>query len=594
MLSAGCTGDNGSKGSSLVYGNSESQITTTLKASGLKGPVASVLEVITTGGEGLPDVKTYNYDEKGVLTSIVEECEVDMCTRIVNYSNGKPVDTIVIKDDDAPEDLSHTDTLFNADGKAAEVVYYDYQGNEVTRVTNEYDGNGNCVKSTSKSEWGTSVNEMQYDAEGRVVREEYSYNGKHSSTELCEYDKNGNVTRRESIFPNGSRNLQLASFDSKSNQTGSKMITVEDGIESIVYADTVYFTPDGLKHEDRLNFFEGYSLSKCTFNKEGRLLTFEEYPDGKGECPSKYECECLYGDEGELVKTIFRQRNASGSFDTTEKQYGKMDTFGNWTERSFGPTFCITIDGNGFGSPAEIISYCSTDYTRKITYRGEDQGDCYHYEGTYNGDPVTVTFCESEGIIRGEAELEGVTYDAAGTADRGFVQLYSFDRDRDGLITFEMNVRLDGEEATASCFSDGEWKEIDLSAAKDKPYRKFNVKPVTGSRVYGTYRYNHGENGAEGILDAFLVNWDDPDEGMTIAIECVDGAPSMHIANDRFDSYSEGRHSNYLMDGDRHFFYEVIFIDGYAIVRRIEGDPNGFFGLNTTVEGVYCKMDAAG
>lgn len=596
-FSVSCTG-NGNGGSKPASGNSDEetvQMTTTLKASGLKGPVASVLEVVSRG-EGEPDVRTYNYNEKGELTSIVDESEMEMRTMIINFSNGKPTDTLIIKDEGVEDDLSHADTLRDDSGRLSQIVYYDYYGKKSSTMNYEYDADGHLVRNVSTSQWGSSQTDYQYDGKGRKIREDYSYNGKFSSTELFEYDENDYFSRVESIFQDGSRNIRYATYDKDGEELSSRVVYVEaDGSSRTMMADTIYFV-GGVKHEDKLSYFEGPSFAKCTFTKEGKLATFAEYPNETGEGDPKHEAEFIYNDEGYLAKTILHKRNEYGSVETDERTYGKKDTWGNWTSVTIGPSYAISIDGTGIGSPEEIIALSSIEINREITYRGEDQGDCYHYKGSYNGNDVLLTYCEKNGIVRGEAQLEGVTYDVVGTHAENVVNVYSLDRDLEGLITLQMYVIFDEEfnRIVSTTFSNGEWKDIPLNEAKGEPYKKFIVKPINSSDVYGTYCYTHGQDLGAGRLDVYMNEWGNPSEGIALDFECITG-PTGNIASDKFTSFDEtGIHRQYLYDDDRFFSYEVVILDGYAIVRKLGGNPLGFFGNNATVEGVYCKMEAAG
>lgn len=567
-------------------------------SSAVKGPVRTVTE---TGfyGEGEPSITVYEYDGKGKLVSErtesweEEDGEYDLLASL-SEKNAKGDFTKEVYGSPSTGEVYNTILReYDENGNEVYVEYLDADGKTTSTVRYQYSADGKLMLQTSHADYGDFATAYKYDDQGQTVQTTHSYNGNVNSITRYTYDDQGRTILTEEDMLNIGRNSKnYFSFDKEGKVIGNTcVITEADGLPKVNSRDTFFFDKAGLLHQRTYhNFDDGEKTFEGTFN-EAHNITHYEYFEGNASQPS-IVADLQYDPDGTTLREITWKKLFLGQVkDTETRRFSeKKDTFGNWTQRTFGPSYLFDAEYTTLESLVSDLGYT----TRKIVYDGEDQGNNYGFEGKAGQADLRLTFTEDLGVCFGELVLDGNRYRAVGRRDGDDDGLYFVALEKDGNIPWSLSIGGGDGKRETTLYKGGDSVQSTLSPTRDglTTYH-FSTTP---DELPGLYEYDFGGTNGQGTLQVSRSgnDW----EVINFNIRNTGPAPMHNMARDDFsdDFGSATEFYRYLWDDDSeaHFAYTIRFFDGFAIILAREGDPSRFFGLGTTVAGIYAKIPAVG
>lgn len=584
---AGCTGGNGNNN-----GGDGNAVT----SAAVKGPVKSIA-MTEFYGEGEPYTTIYLYDEKGNIVS--EEAQI--------WSDeGEGYDLIEgLSEKDA--NGNYTKEVYGYDGVPEEIISHSYDENGRNVLTesrrsdgswnyiqsSRYDESGHLVENSNRNNYGEYVSTYEYDAAGHQVKSSYYNNGNlYSTTEVTYNEKDLPVYRKET-FPQSNRVCEYyTTYDEKGEQNGNRNYVTDENGFRLNDSDSTYTDKKGFVHQRQFTNYDGKPKTMDgTFNKEG-LLTHYEYFEGNSANPSVI-VDFNYEKDGSTLREVVWKDLSLGQVKNTQTLNctPRYDTFGNWTQRTRGMSYLFDGEYTKFNDLEGFLS--ST--TRKITYRGDDQGQNYGFEGKAGNADLRLTYTEDDGVCFGNLYLDGNIWRAVGRRDKDesmyFVALTEY-----GDIPWSLSIPA-GEGKRSAMLSDLNGKQEIATTLnptrRDLNTYSFATKP---DELVGIYRYAFNDGSAAGQIDVSRCGEDWQD--LHYEVENVWYSAMPKIATEEQTEYlgdqTEFSVYKWSDEGEGSVQYRLRFFDGFAIIQYVSGDPSLFYPLGTTIAGIYAKIPAVG
>ena len=582
-----CTGSNGNNGG----GNGDAVASTVVK-----GPVKTV-ELTEYHFEGEPCTTVYQYDEKGNVVS--EETQywdgdIDEYERIEGLSEKNA-------------DGNYTLEVYGSDGVPDEIIthVYDAQGHEIScesrradgswnyTQTNRYNEAGRLVENTNRNNYGQYLYTYEYDEAGHQNRTTYSSNGEvFSITETLYNDKDQSVYRKET-YPQMHRVCEYyTTYNADGEENGNRCYVADEEGYNLRNRDSSFTDSKGFSHQLQYSCYEHKPKTmEGTFNKEG-ILTHYEYFEGTATNPTLIVDFNLEKD-GVTLKDVVWKDLSLGQVKNT-RTYAcapQYDTFGNWIRRTHGLSYLF----DGEYTKYEELENMLTTARRKITYRGDDQGQNYGLAGKAGNANLLLTFTEDDGVFFGTLNLDGNSWRAVGRRAKDG-SMYFVALNVDGEIPWSISIPAGEGKREATLFDcDGnEETTVTLSPTyKELQTYSFSTKP---DELVGLYRYNFKGLSATGELDVNRTG--DDWENLHFTIENIWSSTMPKIAADEQTEYL-GDQTHFFVykwseESEASIEYTVRFFDGFAVIQILRGNPNDFFPIGTTIEGIYAKLPAVG
>lgn len=585
---AGCTGktgatDNGGAGLGV-------------SASDVKGPVKTVV-LTEFYGEGEPVTTTFDYDMKGNVIS--EKTE---------YMEGGDLDYILIEglcEKDAKG--NYTLEVYGYDGVPDEIIShtYDEQGHDILTEsrrkdgswnytqTNRYDDNGHLVENTTRNNFGQYGNTYEYDAEGRQVKSTYTSNDKlFSITEVAYNDKGMPVYRKET-YPEMRRVSEYyTTYNEKGEENGNRNYVNDENGYRLCSSDSTFTDKKGLVHRIQYSNYDNQPKTmEGTFNKLD-YLTHYEYFEGNAANPSII-ADFNYEKDGSTLHDIVWQELTLGQVNNTRTMTctPRYDTFGNWIYRTSGLNYLIDGQYTKFEDLEGYISHA----IRKITYRGDDQGQNYGFEGKAGNADLRLTYTEDDGVCFGDLYLDGNIWRAVGRTDKDGSQ-YFVALMEEGDIPWSLSIPAGEGKRMATLFDLTRNQETSVTlnpTRKDLQTYSFATK---SDDLVGLYQYAFKDGSAAGNIDVSRCgnDWED----LHYEIENIWFGSVPKIATEEQTDYLGENTKFYIYkwceEGEGSVEYTVRFFDGFAVIQLVKGNPSLFYPLGTTIAGIYAKLPSVG
>lgn len=587
MVGAGCTGNQAKGGDSNVASSGMD--------TKLKGPVKTVT-VTQFYGEGEPATTTYEYDERGRVVSEKEEewegegeeslieslCERDSQGRYTKMVYGSPEGEI----------YSSNIYEYDSNGNVTYSEYRDGKG-EVTYATrNRYDADGHLTLSSSQSPYATYSTASEYDENGRLSRSTSSVDGKVNNITTYRYDdKDRQVLRTEEMVSQGRILNDYTYYDDKGEFCGSTTVTTDSEGTRVTSRDTTFTDSNGMRHQRYYFHYDTEKAYEGTFNKEGSITHYEYFEDNSSQ-PSVV-VDFTYAPDGETLREINWKRMMLGQVKETliKKFHEKVDTFGNWTYRTGSIPYLFDIEYMDFDDLVGMLG----SVTRKIEYRGDDQGQNYGFTAkTSGGADIRLTCTEDDGVLSGDLFIDGNTYHAVGTRDEEG-ELYFVALKPNGEIPWSLVIPEGNGNREGRVYKGEEEINVTFSPTRDGLMTyKFST---TTDDIVGLYKFDYPGDLRSGQLDV----WRKADNLEEFSFEIINtgsGTRMVNMAKDEFIDYPGEQTTVYRYlwddDGDKNFVYNIRFFDNFAVICKTKGDPNDFFDMGTTIEAIYAKIPAVG
>ena len=583
---AGCTG-----GNTAGNGGDGNAVASAV----VKGPVRTV-EVTQYYGEGEPATTTYQYDEKGNVISENTEWDGD----IEEYER---IEALCEKDAKG----NYTKEVYGFDGVSDEIIthVFDEDGHDILceshradgswnyTQTSRFDTNGHLVENVTRNNYGQYANLYEYDAEGHQVKSTYISNGTLYSTTETQYNEKGQDIYRKESYPQMERvNETYTTYDESGEQNGYRCYVTDKEGYRLSHSDSTYTDKKGFVHQRQYSNYEGRPKTMDgTFNKE-QYLTHYEYFEGNAASPS-LTVDFNYEKDGSTLRDVVWKELSLGQVKNT-RTYScppRYDTFGNWIRRTHGMNYLFDGEYTKFEDLENYLSQA----VRKITYRGDDQGQNYGFEGKAGNADLRLTFTEDDGVCFGNLYLDGNIWRAVGRTDKDGSQ-YFVALMEEGDIPWSLSIPAGEGKRTATLFDLSGNQELTVTlnpTRKDLQTYSFATK---SDDLVGLYRYEFKDGSASGELDVSRCgeDWED----LHYAIENVWYSSFPKIANEEQTEFlgnqTEFGIYRWCEEGEGSVEYKLRFFDGFAIIQLVRGDPSLFYPLGTTIAGIYAKLPSVG
>lgn len=566
-------------------------------SSGVKGPVKTVT-VTEFYGEGEPDITTIQYDEKGKVVSQEtsswdgEDEDYGILESLSEKDASGNYTKEVWGNLSTREIFNYTVHEYDDNGRTVYTEYHDGDGRISSTERMRYDGNGRLVLTTSHNDYGDYASANEWDDKGNLVKATHSHNGDPTNITRYTYDNEGRTILTDDDMLALGRNFKTyTSYDSKGETIGTTSIVTEaDGTSKVNSRDTFYIDRNGMLHQRSYQNYDTEKTFEVTYNKE-HCITHYEFFEGKASQPSviadfKYAPDNNTLREATWKKLVLGQEKESQTRTFSEK----LDTFGNWTHRTGGPSYVFDAEYTTLESLVNELGYT----TREIVYYGDDQGKNYGFEGKAGQADIRLTCTEDHDVFYGELTIDGNKYRAVGRRDEEDASLFFVALEDNGQIPWSLNINDGDGKRSASLFKGADVIDATLSPVRDglTTYH-FAAKP---DDLVGLYSFEFDEAiGSSGHLNVSRSgeNWE------TIVFEVFNAgrAPTRNMAKDQFSDVlgEETTFYRYIWDedSDAAFSYTIRFFDGFAVIIVESGDPSGFFGLDA-IQGFYAKLPSAG
>lgn len=560
-----------------------------------KGPVKTIL-LTESYGEGEPFVKEYQFDEKGnkisekelnfwdeeaddygIQESLSEKDSQGRYTKEVWGSSKEVINTILYEYDD--------------NGKLLRQASYDSKDDLNYENRYRYNDQGQCVMTTTRTNYGESVSTYGYDENGRQNHSVYKSNGRVTSINDQTFDNRGNIIYSRTEFPQENQiNEYYSTFKGEEEEEepiATRNYITKDGVKRLVSSDTTFIGTDGLKHKRNYFNYDDEHSYEGVFNKQG-ILTHYDFYEGRSTRPA-CTVDFNFAKDGRTLESYIAKKFEFGELKKEFSQtFGEYDTFGNWTERGLGMDYLPDIFYSGYDDMDNFVPVES----RTITYYGEDQGQNYGFTGKVGQSDLALTWTNDHGVIFGQATIDGNPVRIVGVKEQEGLHIRALKEE--GEIPWHLMVTGNGDTREGTFTKGMDSYPVKLTADRKnvKTYH-FSTKPDEIVSIY-QYKDVSGDSG-EGTLDVSRCGEDW--QMFKFEITNVGPAPSYSTANDSFteDIGENTDFYQYLWDDDANagFSYRIRFFDDFAVVERVNGSSMPFFGM-VTVEGVYAKLHGVG
>ncbi|MBR0499782.1 MAG: hypothetical protein IJJ72_02165 [Bacteroidales bacterium] len=589
-LSAGCKGtDNNVKNGE----NPERDLSVVFK-----GPVQAIL-LTTEYGEGEPGFTEYKFDEKGKLVSeeeiypFGEEGDSELLESLSEKdSEGRYTKQVWGSGEDDIYSIDYTE--YTPEGRVAKVEYMNGEGEHISTTSYQYDEAGNQTSTFTKNYFNNSTysDEREYDSQNRILKSVSSYDGKVSSIQTYQYDVDGWDSVCETEWVDlGKKALQYEKMLKDVESTAVRHFETDGNGTRMTFSDTVFIDAKGMRHERNYYNYDNEYSYEGVFNKKGYLTHYELFK-GKSTLPCK-TLDFEMAPDGESLKSVTYRTQEFGQVNEQKlPQVWETDTYGNWTDRTLG--FRYSPDLFYMDNPEQFYQQAATQH-RTITYYGVDQGQNYGFEGKNGDSQLRLQWTNDNGVLCGEAILDGDPVRIVGTKERGSLDWHIVALQKDGTIPWHLYFDSEGDKRTATIVKGMDEYKIPMTATR-KGLKTYSFKAKSDD-IVGLYEYkDKGGDTGDGQLDVSRCgeNWED----YHFEISNTGPAPSFNMATDEFTSSPDEslRFYNYLWndDSETSFSYTIRFFDGFAVIQRESGSPMGFFGMGMTVAGIYAKLPSVG
>lgn len=594
-LMIGLTGCTGMTARSIHFGGDDD---TVVAPEPVKGPVQTV-RLTEFYGEGEPYTTVYQYDEKGNVISeetewygedvededygIIESlCTWDAagnCTKEVWGSQGVPEITYLY--------------TYDEKGNQVRSESRDAEGNVNYVTTTRYNAQGRVTMTTSVSSNSESISTFDYDEKGNMIRSTYKYNGEPSSTTLYEYDKDGYQNYRKEIYHSSNRvNEYYISRNAEQTENGHHTFEITENGRKLIYSDTTFTDRNGLQHERQFsNYDDTPKTIEGVFNADHNLLHYE-YFEGTAAHPSKVVDFNFEKDGVTLKEIVWKTLSLGNVKDTQIRSFApRYDTFGNWIRRTHGVSYLFDAEYTDFDSIDNLLTLS----TREITYRGEDQGRNYGFEGKVGNAGIFLSVTEDDDVFFGKLNVDGNVFRAVGRRNRDN-SLYFVALLEEGQIPWSLSIPAGEGKQEATLFDCKHDESLTVTLNPTRKGLKTYRFATTSDEVVGLYRYSFEHPSASGELDVNRCGEDW--EEVHFAIENVWNGTSPRMATEEqtemFSDETQYYIYRWFEDTDTSMEYTIRFFDGFAVVTLVRGNPSDFFPLGTTIAGIYAKLPSVG
>ena len=584
---AGCTGN------PVTTGGGDGEA---VAPSVVKGPV-QIVELTQYYGEGEPGTTIYHYDPAGNVVSEEEE-----------YFEGYDEDYCMIEElCERDSEGRLTKEVYGTDGVADQITIHEYndQGNVVLTESrradgswnyttrNTYDDQGRLIATSNRSPYGESLLQYEFDGQGHQYKTTFYSNGALYSISENTYDEKENICYRRESYPQMGRvNEYYTSYDADDNIIGNRNYVNDESGYRLQYSDTTFTDKKGLRHQRSYTAYDDEAHTYEGIFNDKDYLTHYEFFKGTANNPS-YVIDLDYDKDGTtLRKLVWKELSLGEVKETKTRDFSpRYDTFGNWIRRTSGIPYLFDGSYTTFDSLEEMLS----ESYRKITYRGDDQGQNYGFEGKAGKADLFLKCTEDDGVLFGSLTLDGNIWRAVGTRDKNN-NLFFVAMDNEGNIPWSLSIPDGTGKLEATLFdSEGGSTPIALKTTrKGLETHKFAADP---GDVVGLYEYNFKNGSTSGTLDVsrFGEDW----EQVRFEIENIWYANVPKVAEDDQTDYFGNQTTNYYVykwddETSNSMSYSIRFYDGFAVIVIEKGSASDFFPPGTTIAGIYAKLPSVG
>ncbi|MBR1538083.1 MAG: hypothetical protein IJ636_01100 [Bacteroidales bacterium] len=585
MIGAGCTHSQAKGGDSNVASSDYN--------TGLKGPVKTVT-VTEYYGEGEPGITVYEYDEKGKIISQEDLWEEPEESIVESLSVKDEQDRYTKKVYGTSENDIYSINFYEYDSKG-NVTYSCYQDADATyhyETRNRFDAEGRLTLSTSKNPNNTYTTANEYDENGRLAKSTYTTDGSVTSFSEYRYDEKGRqIVRIENMISAGQILTEYASYDEKDEPIASTMVTSDSEGTRVTSRDTIFFDNNGMRHQRSYYHFDDEKAYESTFNKEGYVTHYEYFEDNASQ-PS-IVADFSYAPDGQTLREISWKKMLLGQVKETQKKNfaEKVDTFGNWIRRTLGIQYNFDAQYMDFDGLTDMLCGVSRD----IVYRGPDQGHNYGFTGkTEGGADLRLICTEDDDVLLGDLTIDGNTFRTVGTCDENG-ELYFAAVKPNGDIPWALVIPAGNGRREGTLYKGEDATKVTITPTREG-LMTF-VLSADVSDIVGIYEFNYPGNLRSGSLNVWRGG-ENYEEYHFEIMNTGSGVNKFNMAKDDFTDYigEEPTVYRYMWNDDTEesFSYTIRFIDNFAVVRGSKGNPNAFFGLGTSIDGIYVKLPAVG
>ena len=213
------------------------------------------------------------------------------------------------------------------------------------------------------------------------------------------------------------------------------------------------------------------------------------------------------------------------------------------------------------------------------------------WKGTIKGKiPVMLHYQVDDDLLVGE-----ITY--LNTKKREPIKIIGTIADDASLriLEFEKNGNISGiltgtpsnDKFNGTWFSPKTRKELNLSLSKfDTIVKDTPILPEL-NKIYGNYHYQYSQEGYQGDFYINKINA----KQASFEIFSVTGEPSRNIADIEKDTITlTGNKFHYKVGYEEGCEFDVTFYKDFVYINYTNGDCDGVFGHNATVEGIFLKV----
>ncbi|MCR5710453.1 MAG: hypothetical protein K6G79_08230 [Bacteroidales bacterium] len=589
-IGASCTND-------AKAGDNPQQVVSV--SSDLKGPVKTV-KVTELYGEGEPYTVTYEYDEKGNLVSQEEE---------EFYEGDEDYDIIegLSEKNDAGQ---YTKMVYGSDGVPDVIMDYTYnERGDVTSIESRradgtlnyiqkyrYDENGHQTLYTNKSPYGETAYTYEYDDQGRQVKQTFVNDGAVYSTTEISYDGENRSWYRKETYPQQNRvNEYYTTWDPEGNENGHRVYVTDSEGYRLNSSDSLFTDSKGFQNEIQYSNYDGNPKKMHgVFNKE-HFLTHYEYFEGNASNPSII-MDCTYEKDGSTLRELAWKELSLGKVRNTRNYpcTPRYDTFGNWTRCTKGIPYLFDAEYTNFDNLENSIS----ETYRVITYRGDDQGQNYGFEGRAGNADLKLTYTVDDDVLCGTIEIDGNSWKAVGRIEKDD-SMYVAALMEDGRIPWSLVIPAGKgkREATLYYLEDMDPEETAVTLTPTRNGLKTYQFATKSDEIVALYEYSIPAYFTTGQIDASRCG--DEWEDLHLEIENIwNKEMGPVIASDETTEFLGERTSFEIYkwndETETNLVYTISFYDTFAIISVKKGNTNEFFPIGTTIAGIYAKIPAVG
>jgi len=163
------------------------------------------------------------------------------------------------------------------------------------------------------------------------------------------------------------------------------------------------------------------------------------------------------------------------------------------------------------------------------------------------------------------------------------------------LMEFERSGNISGiiktiptdQSLYGTWFSPKSRKEFPIALQRRESTKKIVDSKINISNIPGKYKYQYGPGGAGGELNVLSVK----ENTVEFNIEAHTGGGSPNLANvENAKAVLNGNMLIYKIPGSDDCEFKIEFFKRFASISYTQGNCNGEFGMNATVEGIFLKQ----